>query len=216
MSRIIEILLDEHRNIEKLLHILEQELEVFDRGESPDYEILQAIIDYFQDYPGSYHHPKEDIVFEKLKLRDPAVTRQIGDAEAEHQAETNRLRQFARAVEDVAGLRQAFHNVVRDFIQHQRQHIAKEERSLFPSAVKALRPEDWIEIDTRLNERILCSMIQLKGNFMLFNRLSCGGTRDRGKSHEMLNAGCKPVSPCVSTTLSSTRSIATRSATAAG
>ena len=35
MSRIIEILLDEHRNIEKLLHVLEQELEIFDRGESP-------------------------------------------------------------------------------------------------------------------------------------------------------------------------------------
>ena len=157
MSRIIETLLEEHRNIEKLLHVLEQELEIFDRGESPDYEILQAIINYFQDYPESYHHPKEDIVFEKLKLRDPAVARQIGDAEAEHQVETNRLRQFARVVEHVlAGrelLRQTFHRVVRDFIEHQRQHMAKEERLLFPSAVKALRAEDWAEINTRLNDR---------------------------------------------------------------
>jgi hemerythrin-like domain-containing protein len=157
MSRIIEILLHEHRNIEKLLHVLEQELEIFDRGESPDYEILQAIIDYFQDYPESYHHPKEDIVFERLKLRDPTAARQIGDAEAEHQVETNRLRQFARAVEDVlAGrelLRQTFHNVVRDFIEHQRQHMAKEERLLFPAAVKTLGPDDWTEIDKRLNNR---------------------------------------------------------------
>jgi hemerythrin-like domain-containing protein len=157
MSRIIETLLEEHQNIEKLLHVLEQELEIFDRGESPDYEILQAIIDYFQDYPESYHHPKEDIVFEKLKLRDPAVAQQIGDAEAEHQVETNRLRQFARGLEDVlAGrelLRQTFHGVVRDFIEHQRQHMAKEERLLFPSAVKALRPEDWVEINTRLSDR---------------------------------------------------------------
>ena len=157
MSRIIEILLDEHRNIEKLLHVLEQELKIFDRGESPDYEILQAIIDYFQDYPESYHHPKEDVVFEKLELRDPAATRQIGDTKAEHQVETDRLRQFARAIEDVlAGrelLRQTFHNVVRDFIDHQRQHMAKEERLLFPSAVKALRPEDWVEINAQLNTR---------------------------------------------------------------
>ncbi|MGB8896159.1 MAG: hemerythrin domain-containing protein [Pseudolabrys sp.] len=157
MSRIIETLLEEHRKFEKLLHVLEQELEIFDRGESPDFEILQAIIDYFQDYPETYHHPKEDIVFEKLKLRDPAVARQIGDAEAEHQVETNRLRQFARVVEHVlAGrelLRQTFHRVVRDFIEHQRQHMAKEERLLFPSAVKALRAEDWAEINTRLNDR---------------------------------------------------------------
>jgi hemerythrin-like domain-containing protein len=157
MLKIIEILLDEHRNIEKLLHVLERELEVFDQSESPDYEILQAIIDYFQDYPENYHHPIEDMVFEKLKLRDPAAAAQVGDAEAEHQLETSRLRQFARAVEEVlAGrevLRQTFHNVVRDFIEHQRQHMAKEEWLLFPAAAKALRPEDWTEIDARLNNR---------------------------------------------------------------
>jgi hemerythrin-like domain-containing protein len=157
MSRIIEILLDEHRNIEKLLLVLEQELDVFDHSEAPDYEILQAIIEYFQNYPESYHHPKEDIVFEKLKLRDPAAAAHIGDVEAEHQVETNRLRQLARAVKDIlAGRefpRQTFHNLVRDFIEHQRQHIAKEERLLFPSAIKVLRPEDWVEIDARLNDR---------------------------------------------------------------
>jgi hemerythrin-like domain-containing protein len=157
MSKIIAILLDEHRNIEKLLQVLERELEVFDKSESPDYEILQTIIDYFHDYPESYHHPKEDIVYEKLKLRDPAAAAQVGDAEADHQLESSRLRQFARAVEDVlAGrevLRQTFHNVVHDFIEHQRQHMAKEERLLFPAAAKALRPEDWTEIDARLNNR---------------------------------------------------------------
>jgi hemerythrin-like domain-containing protein len=157
MSKIIEILLDEHRNIERLLHVLEQELSVFDRSDSPDYEILQAVIDYFQDYPESYHHPKEDIVFAKLKQRDPAAAMQVGDAEADHQVETKRLNQFARAVEDVlAGReipRQAFHTVVRDFIRHQRQHMAKEEQLLFPSAVRALRAEDWAEIDAQLNDR---------------------------------------------------------------
>ena len=157
MSRIIEILLEEHRNIEKLLLVLEQELEVFARSERPDYEILQAIIQYFQDYPESCHHPKEDMVFKQLKVRDPAAAKRIGDVEAEHQVETKRLLGFAQAVEHIlAGrefLRQAFHNVVHDFIEHQRQHMDKEERLLFPSAAKALRPEDWAEIDARLNDR---------------------------------------------------------------
>lgn len=157
MSRIIEILLEEHRNIEKLLLVLEQELEVFDRSERPDYEILQAIIQYFQDYPESCHHPKEDMVFKQLKVRDPAAAKRIGDVEAEHQVETKRLLGFAQAVEHIlAGrefLRQAFHNVVHDFIEHQRQHMDKEERLLFPAAIKALRLEDWAEIDARLNDR---------------------------------------------------------------
>ena len=156
MSRIIEILLEEHRNIEKLLLVLEQELEVFARSERPDYEILQAIIQYFQDYPESCHHPKEDMVFKKLKVRDPAAAKRIGDVEAEHQVETNRLLRFAQAVADILAdrefLRQAFHNVVHDFIEHQRQHMDKEERLLFPAAVQGLRPDDWAEIDARLND----------------------------------------------------------------
>jgi hemerythrin-like domain-containing protein len=157
MSSIIDILLEEHRNIEKLLLVLEQELEVFDHSEPPDYEILQAIIEYFQDYPESYHHPKEDIVFEKLKSRDPAAVTRIGDVEAEHQVELKRLQRFAQAVDDIlAGReypRQSFHNVVQEFIEHQRHHMHKEEQLLFPAAVKALQRDDWAEIDARMNDR---------------------------------------------------------------
>jgi len=157
MSKIIEILLEEHRNIEKLLLVLEQELQIFDRSERPDYEVLQAIIEYFQDYPESCHHPKEDMVFEKLKVRDPAEAKRVGDMEGEHEVEGKRLQRFAQAVEDIlAGrefLRQSFHKVAYDFIEHQRQHMVKEELELFPAAVKGLRPEDWAEIDARLDDR---------------------------------------------------------------
>lgn len=157
MSNIIQILLEEHRNIDKLLLVLEHELEVFDRSEEPDYEILQAVIQYFQDYPESCHHPKEDMVFEKLKVRDSAAANRIGDVEAEHQVETKRLRRLVEAVEEIlAGrefLRQTFHDVVHDFIEHQRQHMDKEERLLFPAAVQGLRPDDWAELDARLNDQ---------------------------------------------------------------
>ena len=48
---IIEQLSREHRNLEKLLDVLEHELDVFDRGERPDYEVIRAIISYFGVYP---------------------------------------------------------------------------------------------------------------------------------------------------------------------
>ena len=63
----------------------------------------------------------------------------------------------AEAVEEIlAGrefLRQTFHDVAFDFIKHQRQHMDKEERLLFPAAVQRLRPEDWAAIDARLEDR---------------------------------------------------------------
>jgi len=157
MPKIIDILLEEHQNIEKLLLVLEHELEVFDRSQRPDYEILQTIIQYFQDYPESCHHPKEEMIFERLKARDPAAAKRFGDVEADHQVETKRLRSFARAVDfilaDQEFLRESFHLAVHDFIEHQREHLKKEERLLFPAALKALRPEDWAEIDARLDDR---------------------------------------------------------------
>ena len=157
MPKIIDILLEEHQNIEKLLLVLEHELEIFDRSDRPDYEILQTIIQYFQDYPETCHHPKEEMIFEKLKARDAAAAKRLGDVEAEHEVESRRLRSFARAVDSILAdqefLRESFHLAVHDFIEHQRQHLQKEERLLFPAAIKALRREDWAEIDARLDDR---------------------------------------------------------------
>ena len=157
MPKIIDILLEEHQNIEKLLLVLEHELEIFDRRGRPDYEILQTIIQYFQDYPESCHHPKEEMIFEKLKARDPAAAERFGDVEADHDIETRRLRSFARAVDSVLAdqefLRESFHLAVHDFIEHQRKHLQKEELLLFPAAVKALQRKDWAEIDARLDDR---------------------------------------------------------------
>jgi len=157
MPKIIDLLLEEHQNIERLLLVLEHELEIFDRSGRPDYEILQTIIQYFQDYPERCHHPKEEMIFEKLKARDAVAAKRFGDVEAEHEVETRRLRSFARAVDSVLAdqefLRESFHLAVKDFIEHQRQHLQKEERLLFPAAIKALRREDWAEIDARLDNR---------------------------------------------------------------
>jgi len=157
MARMIELLRDEHGDIEQLLKVLEDELKVFNRRERPDYEIIRAVIDYFQDYPDCCHHPKEDMIFERLKARDPLAAKRIGDAEAEHRQETERLDRVAEVVRNVLLdrdiLRETFSKVMRDFIDHQRGHMAMEERSLFPAAASALRPQDWQEIDSKWNDK---------------------------------------------------------------
>jgi hemerythrin-like domain-containing protein len=158
MTSIIELLHGEHRDVEMLLNVLENELEVFDRRERPDYEVIQAIISYFQDYPDCCHHPKEDMIFDKLKTRDPSAAKRVGDVEAEHRQETERLDRLAKLVRNVLWdreiARQTFRDVMRGFIDQQRVHMAMEERSLFPAAANALRPEDWQEIDSKWNDKM--------------------------------------------------------------
>ena len=79
----------------------------------------------------------------------------IGELAREHQKGTERLRYVSKAVARVlAGgemLRQDIDAIVRDFLQHERHHIAMEDSDFFPAAVKALTPADWAEISTMLS-----------------------------------------------------------------
>src|SRR3954447_12696670 len=147
---IIERLSREHRNIEKLLTVLERELQIFDRGDRPDYEVIGAVISYFELYPEVYHHPQEDLVFAKLKIRDPRAAAKVGDLAFEHQRGAERLRRVAHAVDSVLAdrelLRQDVHAIIHDFIEHERRHIMMEDRDFFPAALKALEPQDWTEV----------------------------------------------------------------------
>ena len=173
MVEIIEILQQEHRNIEKLLRVLERELSVFDRGDRPNYGVVLGVIDYFKDYPDSCHHPKEDIIFEKLKSRDPVAAANIGDLRAEHEGEARRLRRVAQAVERVLGdqdlPRENVDKIIRDFIDRERQHMEMEERIFFPAAVNILRPKDWADIALKLADR--CDPLCEPGLEQKFNML---------------------------------------------
>jgi hemerythrin-like domain-containing protein len=157
MTYIIEVLRQEHCNIESLLRVLERELSVFDRGDRPDYEVVRAVIDYFKDYPDSCHHPKEDMIVEKLKARDPVTATTIGDLEAQHRDGARRLRRVAEVVERVLNdqdlVRQTVGDIIRDFINGERQHMAMEERVVFPAALDALRPVDWADIALKMADR---------------------------------------------------------------
>jgi hemerythrin-like domain-containing protein len=157
MTEIIEILHQEHRNIEKLLRVMEQELNVFDRGERPDYEVFGAIIEFFKMYPDSCHHPKEDVIYEKFKARDPGRAASIADLQAEHREGAVRLRRVAEAIDAVLNdrelLRENVDRIVRDFIDNERKHIALEDEVIFPAILATLHPADWAEIALTIADR---------------------------------------------------------------
>ena len=157
MTYIVEVLRQEHRNIERVLRILERELNVFNHGDRPNYDVVLAAIKYFKDYPDSCHHPKEDVIFAKLRARDTTAVENIGDLEAEHREGAKRLRRVAQIVEAVLSdqdlMRTTATDVIRDFIEHERRHMAMEERVVFPAALKTLRASDWAEIALRLADR---------------------------------------------------------------
>ena len=154
MSDVMTRLHEEHRNIAKLLRALEHQLAVFDTSERPDYDVLSAIADYFVGFPDSCHHPKEDLVYRKMRERDPRLAERIVDLEAEHGKIAALARRFQTAVQNVLleaeVSRSGFEDLAHHFVAEQRRHMQAEEEHFFPLALEILTAEDWREIDEQI------------------------------------------------------------------
>ena len=158
MTSVIDTLREEHRNITRLLDALEHQTEFLAGAAAPDYETLQAIADYFCDYPDRCHHPKENAVFERLRAKYPDEAAAIGDLAGEHRDAAARVRRFRDNIQglyrDAVVPRDALVSAARSFVDAERRHMRMEEERFFPLAARKLSAQDWAAIEDRLsNER---------------------------------------------------------------
>jgi len=156
MAEVLESLRQEHGNIASLLLTLEAQIDEFEAGRRPDYEVMSAAIDYFETFPDLYHHPKEDLVFARLRACDPASAEAVGDLAREHESLRGRMKRFAGMLRDVLGeaeLRRAdFVDGARQFIDAQWRHLHMEEERFFPAAERILTPSDWAELKAEMSQ----------------------------------------------------------------
>ena len=144
----------EHRNIAKLLRALELQLAIFDATGQPDYDVISAIAEYFVGFPDRCHHPKEDLIYRKMRERDPGLAERLVDLESEHEKISALAQRFQTAVQNVLQevevSRGGFEELALHFVAEQRRHMHAEEEYFFPLALKTLSEEDWREIDQQV------------------------------------------------------------------
>lgn len=153
MSLVIDALLREHKTMNRLLQILEEQVDRVERADEPDYELIKEIIDYFVTYPDLCHHPRENLVLAKLKDRAPEAAAEVGALDDEHTRLSGELHGFAHAVAnallEVEIPRETLASLARDFIADERRHMKAEEERFFPAALRHLTEDDWREIIAR-------------------------------------------------------------------
>ena len=158
MPKILDDLHADHMNMARLYDLIGRELKAFTAGGLPDYELVQKILDYCLSYPDQVHHPKEDLVFAKLKARRPKAADAIGDLTDEHRKLKAFTRRFATALanvlEDEQLPRDWFLDLANDFLAFSRRHMQMEEVLFFPAARKHLTAADWAEIETAIARRV--------------------------------------------------------------
>ena len=158
MPETVRLLRQEHANMSMLLDLLDHQLARFKAGAEPDYAVVKGIIDYFLSYPDLHHHPKEDLIYLRLRVRDPVQAEALAELLAGHDDLALLTRRFARATLDRMlnpGEEpwQWFTSLGREFIDTNRRHMAKEEEHFFPMVLRLLTPEDWAAIDAQVTDR---------------------------------------------------------------
>jgi hemerythrin-like domain-containing protein len=153
MTAAMEALEVEHKTMTRLLDILEEQADLLEQAGQPDYELVKEIIDYFLTYPDLCHHPKEDMILERLRKRAPEEAAAVGALDEAHDQLSHELHDFAHAVTnmllEVEVPRERLVTLAREFVEHERKHMAGEETVFFPAALRHLTEDDWRDINRR-------------------------------------------------------------------
>lgn len=159
MSYIYRQLCRDHKHMQQLLDTFEGLLHDLGKGDRDPatLSLILDALDYFSVYPDKWHHPVEDLVFERL-LAKPIDDRDAVVATlAEHRsiaAATRKLNSLFYAVaNDAAVERNKLTGAASEYLRLQRRHIQKENRVIFPLVEQHLSRADWEHIGAQLKKQ---------------------------------------------------------------
>jgi nucleotide-binding universal stress UspA family protein/hemerythrin-like domain-containing protein len=149
---------DEHRSLAAVIHGLEFLVrEKRERGTTPSFDLLHAMLHYIKAFPEALHHPKEDAyLFRKLRERTSEFDAALDELERQHVEGRQDVEELERSIvryeSDPATGFDGFAAAAERFAAAQMQHMRLETKVILPGAKKYLTTEDWAEIDKAFGE----------------------------------------------------------------
>ncbi len=139
------VLSGEHRLIERMLELMERELEKIGRGKKPDLVFIDGVIDFATTYAHICHHGKEEgILFDKLTRKnlqaghkqtmDELVLEHIQHRKIVINLEMAR-EEHMKSREGSGEAARAMITICRTLVEFYPRHIVKEEREFFTPAL---------------------------------------------------------------------------------
>lgn len=146
----------EHGNMRSVLVLIRDQLDLLESGSVPDFVLLANALHYMRRFPSQVHHPKEDVIFERLLKAAPDLRKAVEHARRDHQQiyeQEEWLMECALNAPKPGTLsRGRLLDIGRAYLDAQRKHSEQEEMLLFPRAEQLLKDSDWQEIDRRFQE----------------------------------------------------------------
>lgn len=155
MSRLMEELQRDHKRIDKVLTLLESQIEALENDGDPDLALLQDALDYVEHYPDLIHHPREDVIYTAFRRRSLDANVVIDGLLSEHATMPALTRAFRELIDEaVSGAlvvsRETIVQKGRDYVRAQRDHLNTEEGLLFPLIKEQFDSEDWQQLEATM------------------------------------------------------------------
>jgi hemerythrin-like domain-containing protein len=140
MTKLYEQLKEDHRNLVKVLDVLERQIALYDTREEPDSQkpdiaLILDIMDYVQHYPDRFHHPLEEASFDYLSEHDLGDASAMDAIRAEHdelEKSSSKVRTLLNAINlgEVVPL-DKLNEALNQFHIQQLDLLKREEKSVF-------------------------------------------------------------------------------------
>jgi hemerythrin-like domain-containing protein len=149
MKKAIEVLMEEHRLIKRVLEALYRYAKNIDNGTAPDRGTIALFAEFFREFSDKCHHGKEEAqLFRMLAAR--GFSTEVGPLAVmlhEHEEGRSRVRTMAETGEKEGDLseeeKSVFIENARGFFDLMTEHIKKEDNILYPMAEKVISDANW-------------------------------------------------------------------------
>ena len=84
IAPVLAELRQDHRNMARLLNLLERQTETIFDGAPSELELMVDVMRYMTGYPDAVHHPKEDKLYAELRAARPDLAKGMSRVSDEH------------------------------------------------------------------------------------------------------------------------------------
>lgn len=158
IAPILAELHQDHRNMARLLNLLERQTETIFEGAHAELELMVDVMRYMTGYPDAVHHPKEDKLYAELRAARPDLAKGMSRVSDEHRIIGDQGIVLRNKLEEAAS-----GNLVRRtelvadalrYVGSLRSHMRWEESDLFRRLDRMVRDgHEVIQVSTMVDHR---------------------------------------------------------------
>jgi len=152
MTDAIRAIKAEHRNMDKVMRVLDTEIKAYRELGDLDLELFLTIVEYIESYPDEIHHPKEErYIFSHIVERAPETADLVARLRREHEDLARLIKEIKVAAKrlalEEAQDKPALAALVSEYTALMHEHMRCEEMELIPLLREKLDAAERAEID---------------------------------------------------------------------